>query len=354
MVKDLFPIALTYDDVLLVPQKSDISSRSEIDLSTEIAPGLKLKIPLISISMDTVTGVDMAIAIYNLGGLGLLPRFDPPEIQADKVSRVKKAGVKVGAAIGLRDDYMKRAELQIKAGADVITLDIAHAHTTSALEAISKFKNRFPKVPMLAGTIATYEGAYDLFKAGADSVRVGVGAGTICTTRIVAGSGVPQVTAILDAARAKKRFKNKYILADGGAVKAGDLVKALAVGADACMCGSLFAGTDEAPGNVISKNGIFYKRYNASTSRMEKGSQLKKDRNGLKPHFNLHVEGVESLVKYKGPVKDVVEQLSAGIRSGFSYSGAKNLEELHRRAKFIRITPAGLRESFPHDVEVVG
>jgi len=353
VAKDLFPIALTYDDVLLVPQKSSITSRSEIDLSTEIAPGLKLSSPLISISMDTVTGVEMAIAIFNLGGFGFLPRFDPPEIEANKVQKVKKAGAKVGAAIGLRDDYMKRAEMQIKAGVDAITLDIAHAHTIPALLAVSNFKNRFPKIPMVAGTIGTYEGTLDLFKAGADSVRVGVGAGTICTTRIVAGSGVPQITAIMDAVRAKKRFKNKYVLADGGATKSGDLVKALAAGADACMCGSLFAGTDEAPGEIISKNGVFYKRYNASTSKKEKYSQLKKDRNGLKPHFNLHVEGVESLVKYKGPVKDVFDQLCAGIRSGFSYSGAKNINELHRKAKFIRITPAGLRESYPHDVEVV-
>lgn len=353
MSKDLFPIALTYDDVLLVPQRSSIASRAEIDLSTEIAPGLKLSTPLISISMDTVTGVEMAIAIFNLGGFGFLPRFDPPEIEADKVCKVKKGGAKVGAAIGLRDDYMKRAEMQIKAGADAITLDIAHAHTVPALEAVSKFKNKFPKVPMIAGTIATYEGALDLFKAGADAVRVGVGAGTICTTRIVAGSGVPQITALIEATKAKKRFKNKFVLADGGATKSGDLVKALAAGADACMCGSLFAGTDEAPGEIISKNGVFYKRYNASTSKKEKSSQLKKDRNDLKPHFNLHIEGVESLVKYKGPVSDIFEQLCAGIRSGFSYSGARNIKELHKKAEFIRITPAGLQESYPHDVEVI-
>lgn len=347
-----FPIALTYDDVLLIPQKSTVVSRLEIDLSAKIAPNLKLSIPLVSLSMDTVTGVEMAIAMSKLGGMGFLPRFDPPEIEAEKVYKVKKAGAKVVAAIGLRDDYMKRAEMQIKAGADGITLDIAHAHTTPALDAVSKFKNKFPKMPMIAGTIATYEGAFDLFKAGADTVRVGVGAGTICTTRVVAGSGVPQITALFDASRAKKKFKNKFVLADGGATKSGDLVKALACGADACMCGSLFAGTDEAPGEIISKNGVFYKKYNASTSNSEKIRQLKKDNNGRKPHFNLHVEGIESLVKYKGPVKDVVEQLCAGIRSGLSYSGARNIKELQRKAQFIRITPAGLRESYPHDVEV--
>lgn len=352
MVDHDFPLALTYDDILLVPQRSTITSRAEIDLSTEIAPNLELPIPLISMSMDTVTGVEMAIAMYKLGGIGFLPRFDPPKVEAEKVYKVKKAGAKVVAAIGLRDDYMKRAEMQIKAGADGITLDIAHAHTISALGAVSKFKNKFPKTPMIAGTIATYEGAYDLFKAGADSVRVGVGAGTICTTRIVAGSGVPQVTAIMDTVRAKNKFRNKFVLADGGATKSGDIVKALACGADACMCGSLFAGTDEAPGKIISKNGVFYKEYNASTSKTEKKKQQDKDGNGIKPHFNLYVEGLEALVKYKGPVAGVVEQLCAGIRSGLSYSGAHNIKELQGKVRFIRITTAGLRENYPHDVEL--
>ena len=348
----LFPIALTFDDVLLVPQKSSVVSRADIDLSTRISPNIKLSIPLISLSMDTVTGVEMAITMSKLGAIGFLPRFDLPEIEAKKVSEIKKAGQKVVAAIGLRDDYLKRAELQIKAGADGITLDIAHAHTTTALEAVSRFKNKFPKISMIAGTIATYEGAVDLYKAGADAVRVGVGAGTICTTRIVAGSGVPQITAIMEAARAKKRFKNRFVLGDGGAGKSGDIIKGLAAGADAYMCGSLFAGTDEAPGKIITRNGVFYKQYDASTSSTAKKVQVKKDGNGRKPHFNLHVEGVESLVKYKGPVSGVVEQLCAGIRSGFSYSGAHSIEELHQKAKFIRITAAGLRESHPHDVEL--
>lgn len=348
-----FPIALSFDDVLLVPQKSSIVSRTDIDLSTQIAPSIKLSIPLISMSMDTVTGIDMAIAISKLGGIGCLPRFDLPHIEADKVSRVKKAGQKVVAAIGLRDDYLARAEMQIKAGADGITLDIAHAHLTIALEAISKFKNKFPNVPMIAGTIATYEGASDLFKAGADTVRVGVGAGTICTTRIVAGSGIPQVTAILEANRARKNFKNKFVLGDGGASKSGDIVKGLACGADAYMCGSLFAGTDEAPGAIITRKGIFYKQYDASTSSAAKKVQVKKDGNGRKPHFNLHIEGVESLVKYKGPVADVILQLCAGIRSGLSYSGAHSIKEFQEKAQFVRITPAGLRESYPHDVEVI-
>lgn len=348
-----FPLALTFDDVLLVPQKSEIDSRSQIDLSTLIAPGLKLNIPLISLSMDTVTGVDMAIAMSNLGGIGCMPRFDIPKTQAEKISKVKKNGERVVGAIGLRDNYMERAKLLIEAGADAVTLDIAHAHTKNALKAISEFKNKFPKVPMIAGTVATYEGAFDVFKAGADSVRVGIGAGTICTTRIVAGSGVPQITAIMEGDRARKKFKNKYVLADGGMAKSGDLIKALASGADACMSGSLYAGTDEAPGEIIIKNGKKYKFYDGSTSSFQKHKQIKKDSEGRQATFSLHVEGVEAMVRYKGPVKNVVESLCAGLRSGFSYSGALNIQQLHKKARFIRITYAGLKESYPHDVSII-
>lgn len=347
------PLALSYNDVLLVPQKLTFESRQEIDLSSSLAPNLKINIPLISIGMDTVTGVEMAVAMSNLGAISFFPRFDLPEIEAEKISKIKKQNARIIASIGLRDDYMKRAELCIKAGADAITLDIAHAHNTKALKAISNFKNKFPKVGMIAGTIATFDGAMDLYKSGADCVRVGVGAGTICTTRIVAGSGVPQMTAIFEASRAKKRFKIRYIIADGGATKAGDIVKAIGAGADAVSLGSMFAGTDEAPGKVIEKNGVIYKQYNASTSKTEKLNQIKKDSNGKKAHFTLHVEGVESLVKYKGPVKIVIEELLAGIRSGLSYTGAKNIKQMQRRAKFVQITNAGYLESLPHDVIVI-
>ncbi len=346
-------LALSYNDVLLVPQKLEFNSRQEIDLTTAITPNLHLSIPLISMGMDTVTGVEMAVGMYKNGGISFYPRYDSPEIEAEKISQIKKRKAKVIASIGLRDDYLKRAELCLKGGADAITLDIAHAHSASTLEAIAKFKNKFPHIAMLAGTVATYEGAFDLYRAGADTVRVGVGAGTICTTRIVAGSGVPQITAILEAVRAKKRFKNRFIIADGGATKPGDIVKGLAAGADAVACGSIFAGTDEAPGKLVKRNGSFYKQYNASTSLVEKKRQLKKSNGNQKPHFTLHVEGVESLVQYKGPLKNFLAELLAGIRSGFSYSGAKNIKELHKKAKFIQITNAGYQESLPHDVILI-
>lgn len=343
-------LALSYGDVLLVPQFSEIYSRNDVSLNTKIAPDIALKIPLIACNMDTVTGVEMAIAVYKLGGMSFIGRFDPGEIQAGKIAKVTKAGGKTIGVLGVKDDYMRRAELLLKAGSLALHLDIAHGHSAHALKVISDCKNKFPHVSMIAGTIATYEGARDLYKAGADSVKVGVGAGSICITRLAAGSGVPQITAIMEAARAKKEFRNKYIIADAGASTSGDMVKALAAGADAYEGGSWAAGTDEAPGNLIEQDGIYYKEYNGSTSQTEKRKQLDKDGEGKKPTYKLHVEGVEGMVKYKGPIKDVIESLCAGIRSGFSYSGARTIEELWEKAQFIQITSSGMVESKPHDI----
>ncbi|MBI2032442.1 MAG: guanosine monophosphate reductase [Candidatus Levybacteria bacterium] len=345
-------LGLSYNDVLLVPKFSDISTRTEVDVSTQIAPDIRLKIPLISVNMDTVTGVEMAVALHSLGGIGLIGRFDLPDIQADKISTIKKRGAASIGVIGVKDDYMERAEKLIKAGSIALHLDIAHAHSTHALKVISDCKNRFPKISIIAGTIATYDGAYDLLKAGADSLKVGIGAGTTCITRVVTGFGIPQITAIMEADRARKKFKNKYILADSGAANSGDIVKALAAGADAYQGGSIFAGTDEAPGKTIKMGGKVFKEYNGSTSRREKERQLSKDKNGKKGNYLLQIEGIEGMVPYKGPVKEVVDLLVAGIKSGFSYAGAKNISEFHKNAEFIQITQAGFKESQPHDINI--
>ncbi len=356
MTKDLypsFPLALSFNDVLLIPQYSGIKTRSEVDLSTKIAPDIKLRIPLISVNMDTVTGVEMALAMDKLGGIGYIGRFDPPDMQAEKIAEIKKKGGRSIGVIGVKDDYLNRAEKILKAGSIALHLDIAHAHSFHAIEVVKECKKHFPKVSMIAGTVATYEGAYDLFKAGADSVKVGIGGGSTCITRIMAGSGVPQITAIIETDRARKKFKNRFILADGGATNSGDILKALAAGADAYQGGSYVAGTDEAPGKIITKNGVLYKEYNGSTSPNEKRRQLEKDKSFKTNTYSLYVEGVHAIVKYKGSVKGVIEGLCAGIRSGFSYSGASNINEFHKKAQFIRITAAGLRESYPHDVEVV-
>ncbi|OGG06809.1 hypothetical protein A2872_01100 [Candidatus Gottesmanbacteria bacterium RIFCSPHIGHO2_01_FULL_42_12] len=344
------PLGLSFDDVLLIPQRSEITSRAHVSLKTGIAPNFFLDMPIISINMDTVTGVDMAIAMGQNGGISFMPRFDNPQVQASKIAEVKKAGQKIIAALGLRDDYLERAKMCVKAGADGLTVDVAHGHMESCLKITTQLKEKY-KLPIISGVVATYDGAYDLFKAGADMVRVGVGAGTICVTRIVTGCGVPQITAISDAVAAAKKFKNKTVLADGGIKSSGDIVKALAAGATAVTLGSLLAGTDEAPGEIIQKDGVYYKEYNGSTSVKEKERQTQKH-NGHKPHFKLHIEGIEAMVKYKGPVADVLQSLLAGVKSGFSYCGAKNIEELHKNARFIQITGAGLRESHAHDVEL--
>lgn len=345
------PIALAYDDVLLVPRYSEIDSRQDVDLSTKISQKIKLDIPIVSINMDSVTGVEMAIKIGKLGGLGFLPRFDAPDTQADKVAKVKKEGLVSAAALGVKKEYLKRAELLVNAGVDILTIDIAHGYMKKCLTATSELKNRYPKVTVISGVIASYEGAKNLYNAGADCVRVGLGPGTICTTRITTGCGVPQMTALLDTARAAKKHK-KTFMADGGTKNSGDIVKGLATGACAVVIGSQLAGTDEAPGKIIEKDGNKYKAYNASTSQTEKNNQVKKFSKDKDKNYVIHVEGVESLVPYKGPLNMHLAKMLAGVRSGYSYCGAKNIKELWKKATFIRVTSAGNRENGAHDVIV--
>jgi IMP dehydrogenase len=344
-----FPLALSYDDVLLIPQYSEIDSRNDVDLSVKITSKLSLKIPLISANMSDVTGSEMACAVARLGGLGVIPRFMPAESEANMVSVVKKESLTVGAAIGIRNGMYARAETLINAGANILFLDVAHGHMLKVIEAVSNFKNKFEKVDLVAGNVATKEAAEALFRAGADSVKVGIGPGSICTTRIETGSGVPQITAIMESAKAAKKYK-KSLIADGGAKNSGDIVKGLAAGVSAIMAGSLFAGTDEAPGKIVKIDGKMYKNYNASTSLTEKKNHVQKDKDEFEKNYTKQIEGVESMVAYKGPLKPIIEKIISNLRSGFSYSGARNLEALWKKAKFIQITAMGRRESEVHDV----
>jgi IMP dehydrogenase len=350
---DNIPLALSYDDVLLVPQYSEIKSRLDVDLSTQITPHVKLGIPLISINMSDVTGVEMAVELAKLGGLGFLPRFVSAQEQARMVSEVKKANVYAAAALGVREGFLERAEMLANAGVDILTIDVAHGHMSVAIEATRQLKLKFGKtVDIISGVVGTEKGADALFEAGADSVRVGVGPGTICITRIVTGSGVPQITAVMEAAKAAKKHK-KTILCDGGTKNSGDIVKGLAAGAAAVVMGSQFAGCDEAPGEIVIKDGIRYKAYNASTSLTEKKNHLKINGNGLEKHYTKQIEGVESLVPHKGSLKSVVELLISNVRSGFSYSGAKNVNDLWEKSQFVRVTTLGRAESKAHDVMVL-
>lgn len=327
-----FPLALSYDDVLLVPQYSQIKSRSTIDLSTTISPTLKIKLPILSANMNHVTNVNMAIALAKLGGLGVIPRFNTPDEEATLVNQVKKEKLLVAAAVGCKDDYLERAKALANASVDALILDVAHGHMQIVLDTLKKLRAEFPTMTIIAGNVATYEASSDLFKLGADCVKVGIGPGSICTTRIMTGSGVPQITAILEASRAAKEH-GKTIIADGGIKNSGDIVKSLAAGANCVMLGNLIASSDEAPGEIVVVNNKTYKKYNGSTTLKEN-----------------HVEGVAGLVPSRGPLSQIIQDLVEGIKSGLSYSGAKNILELQDKAKFIRISSQGFRESNSHDV----
>ncbi len=271
-------------------------------------------------------------------------------------SKDKKGRLLVGAAVGVKGDFLERTETLLEAGADVIVVDIAHGHSDNAINAVKMIKRAFPKCELIAGNVATGNGAKDLIRAGVDAVKVGVGSGSICITRVITGSGVPQVTAVVDSAEVTKGY-DIPIISDGGIRTSGDATKALAAGASSVMVGSLFGGTDESPGKTLVKNGKKFKMYRgmasfyASLGRKyrEEGSQVieSDDLNDYVP------EGVEAMVSYKGSVVDIIRQMVGGLRSGLSYCGAKTIVEMQKNAKFIKITSAGYTESLPHDVEVV-
>ncbi len=464
---------LSYRDVLLVPQRTDVESRKHVNTETLAAKGVKLKIPLIAANMDTVTEAEMAIAMARKGGLGIIHRFMGIERQAREIVKVKRAeayiienpysissedtvanartemdrygiscllvvdqkgkllgiiserdvrfstpdtsiskvmtsrenlvvsgsdttiqsaldifakrkidrlplvdpenNVKglitagdaarfvnsplsakdqkgrllVGAAIGTKGDYLQRAEALINAEADVLVLDVAHGHSESVISAIKRFKAELGNIPIVAGNVATKQGAEDLISAGADGIKVGIGPGAACTTRMVAGAGVPQLTAVIDCSEVAMRMGVPAI-ADGGIRSPGDVAKALAAGASTVMIGELLAGTDESPGYFIVKDGIRYKAYrgmaskgaNISRKRIDKPELEKEDMEDIVP------EGIESVVPYRGSVSDVTNQLVGGLKSGMSYSGASNLEEFRKKAKFVRLTALGSAESY--------
>ncbi|MGC2571086.1 MAG: IMP dehydrogenase [Candidatus Nitrosopolaris sp.] len=471
---------LTFDDVLLVPKRSAVISRSQTDLRTRLSTNISLNIPLISANMDTVTEASMAIALAREGGIGIVHRFMTIEDQVDEILKVKRSesvvieqpytikqtasindakkmmmdnGVSgllveeenrlagiitqrdiilernedssvsdlmskdmvtakegttieqakeilhnhrieklpvvdatgrivglitskdilkmeqypyaskdkkgrllVGAAVGVKGDYLERTESLLEAGSDAIVVDIAHGHSDNAINTVHMIKKAFPYCELIAGNIATAEGTTDLIKAGVDAVKVGVGSGSICITRVITGSGVPQLTAVMDCIKVGKEY-DIPIISDGGIRTSGDSTKALAAGASTVMVGSLFGGTDESPGKTIVKNGKKFKMYRGMASfyaslgriyREDEGRTI--DANDLNDYVP---EGVEAMVPYKGSVVDIIRQIVGGIRSGLSYCGAKTISEMQNNAEFVKITPAGYIESQPHDVNVI-
>jgi IMP dehydrogenase len=472
---------LTFDDVLLIPKRSRIISRSQTELRTRLSRNITLNIPVVSANMDTVTESNMAITLAREGGIGIIHRFMTIEEQVDEVLKVKrsesvmieqpytispsmsasdasqmmqqrgvsgllvvkenddklmgiitrrditflqnmntkisevmtkdvvtvKTGITiqeakeilhehrieklpvldnsrkivglitskdilkmerfpsaskdkkgrllVGAAVGVKGDFLDRTEALLEGGADAIVVDIAHGHSDNAIDSVKMIKKAFPNSELIAGNVATGEGTKDLIRAGVDAVKVGVGSGSICITRVVTGSGVPQLTAVMDSVKVAKEF-DIPVISDGGIRTSGDTIKALAAGASTVMVGSIFGGTDESPGKTIVRHGKKFKMYRgmasfyASLGRKyrEEGAEVVdlEDPNDYVP------EGVEAMIPYKGSVAEIIKQLVGGLRSGLSYCGAHDISELQNGAEFIKITPAGYIESQPHDVDL--
>ena len=346
--------ALTFDDVTLAPKYSDILP-SEVDTSIILSKFLKLKIPLLTSAMDTVTESKMGIAIAKAGGIGIIHRNLNIKKQVEEIKKVKKQKLLVGAAVGAGSNEFARAKAILKEGINMIVVDTAHGHTKKVSEMI-KFikKEKNTKTALCAGNIATAEAARYLDKLGVDIIKVGIGPGSICTTRLVAGIGVPQLTAILNVRNAIKKSKVK-IISDGGIKYSGDLAKAFAAGADAVMIGSLFAGTDETPGKLIKKNGKLFKSFRGmgSVGAMNKGSADRYFQSKQKDNSKYVPEGVEGLARYKGKVGKVIFKLVGGLRSSMGYLGSKQIKYLRKKPQFIKITKAGFYESMVHNVDIV-
>lgn len=360
---------LTFDDVLLIPAESHVLP-NEVKLDTKLAPNLQLHIPLISAGMDTVTEGNMAIAMAENGGLGVIHKNLSIEVQVEEVKKAKGKTVDpnlphpavddqgrllAAAAVGVTSDTFKRAESLLEAGADAIVIDTAHGHSAGVLRKIKEIREHFPNATLIAGNVATGEGTAALFDAGVDVVKVGIGPGSICTTRIVAGVGVPQITAIYDAASVAQKY-GKKIIADGGIKYSGDVVKALAAGGNAVMFGSMFSGTTEAPGTIFTNEGKQFKSYRGMGSvgamSQQHGSSDRYFQGGVNEANKLVPEGVEALVPYKGDVSNIIYQIDGGLRAGMGYVGAGTIKELIENSQFVQITNAGLRESHPHDVQM--
>lgn len=364
------PLGLTFDDLLLLPGFTDFS-RSEINLKTKITKNISIDIPLVSSPMDTVTESKLAIALGKLGGIGVIHRNLTIKDGADEVSKVAKAGLIPAAAVGVNQGFEERIRALVKANVKIIVFDSAHGFTKVMIDAVKSTKKLFPHLEVIAGNIATDEAALALIKAGADGLRVGMGPGAICTTRVISGMGVPQMTAIRDTVAAAKK-QDVPVIADGGIKYSGDMVKMLAAGASSVMMGSFFASAIESPGKLINlkaeqvpsrfksilirkQKKYMFKEYRGmgSVSAMKKGAKIKSEDEFHGKSYKdkvLIAEGIEGFVPVKGSVRDLVEQTIGGIKSGMYYVGAKNINELWKKAKFLQITQASLTESHPHDV----
>ncbi|KKQ23466.1 MAG: Inosine-5'-monophosphate dehydrogenase [Candidatus Roizmanbacteria bacterium GW2011_GWC2_37_13] len=343
---------LTFDDVLLVPKLTAVESRSHVDLATRLTKKITLKTPIVSANMDTVTEAGMAIAVAQMGGIGIIHRFLTIDAEVEEVKKVKKERLLVGAAIGIKSDYLERCKALIKAGADTIVIDIAHSHSSFFIKVLKELTKKFPKTEFIAGNVASADATEIMIKNGAAAVKVGIGPGALCTTRIVTGAGVPQLTAIADSVEVANKYRVP-IIADGGIKQSGDIVKALAAGASTVMIGTLFAGCEESPALTFFRNNKKYKMTRGMASLMANADRQRKDESVKKDLKIYAAEGVEAVVPYRGHIADFIYLLLGGVKSGFSYCGAHTIKELWKKAEFIQITQSSLIESAPHDVEVM-
>ena len=346
--------ALTFDDVTLAPKYSEVLP-SDVDTSIKLTKNIKLKVPLLSSAMDTVTESKMCIAIAQAGGIGVIHRNLDIKTQVAEIRKVKKQKLLVGAAVGAGVNEFERAKYILKENIDLIVVDTAHGHTKKVADIIKKIKKIKPKKTALcAGNIATAEAAKFLIKLGVDIIKVGIGPGSICTTRLVAGIGVPQLSAIINVRNGLGKRKT-LLIADGGIKFSGDIAKALSAGADAVMIGSLFAGTDEAPGKIIKREGKLFKSFRGmgSIGAMNKGSADRYFQKKQSDSSKYVPEGVEGLIKYKGSVSKIVYKLVGGLRSSMGYLGCKQIRNLKNKPKFVKITKAGFYESMVHNIDKV-
>lgn len=357
----------TFDDLLLVPAYSQVVP-AKVVLTTQLTSKIVLKIPVVSAAMDTVTEDRMAIALAKAGGLGFIHKNLSVQQQAQMVRNVKEAALDlqqdaavdangrllVGAAVGVGEKNIERVKALVEAGVDIIAVDSAHGHSIGVIETVKTIHDLYPQLDLVGGNIVTAEAAIALIEAGANVVKVGVGPGSICTTRVVAGVGVPQLTAVNDVYQVAKERK-VGVIADGGIKFSGDVVKALAAGADVVMMGGLLAGCEETPGEVLDVYGKKVKTYvgMGSLSAMQRGSSDRYFQGGQTELKKLVPEGIEATVPYKGPIADVLYQMMGGLRSGMGYCGCETVESLKVNARFVKITNAGLKESHPHDVDNV-
>ena len=350
---ELIKEALTFDDVLLLPRHSTILP-NQTNISLNLSKKLKLNVPFLSAAMDTVTEYEMALEMAKQGGLGIIHRNLSAQEQSLQVKKIKKKNLKVGAAIGTSSNDIYRAKLLSDNDVDMIIIDTAHGDSKKVFQTVYNIKKINKRNLICVGNIATGEAANSLYNVGADIVKVGIGPGSICTTRMIAGIGVPQITALSNVKKKLKK-KNIKIISDGGIKFSGDIIKAIAAGADAIMMGSIFAGTKESPGNKFKIRNKYYKNYRGmgSIGAMSAGSSNRYFQENFKDRSKFIAEGVEGRVEYKGPLSKIIYQLQGGLRSSMGYIGAKNLKDIKKNAKFIKITKAGFYESMVHSVDAI-